>query len=165
MKKGILFALFIVIVVSLILYYRCEWYSFAEYIKFLSFLFGINLFIFIAVLVKFASKEIVYFFGTLSAIGFVLMMIFYNFVNVEIYDLSTHETKFYFKKDNLKGAYIYNPDNKCYEIAYNGKNLVFVKIWNTLQRVSFNTDIKFGIYIPFIDQKNKNVDIYIKDCS
>jgi len=170
--KGILLAVFTILFVSVSLYYQFYWYSFAEYIHMLSAVFGLFLFIFTAVVVKGSSKNIVYFFGTLSLFGFILMIAFYSLVNVEIYNLKTHTTEYYFKKDNLKGAYIYNPDNICYKFAYNNRSqLVFVRALKKLQFVSFNSNLKFERYFEFrykninLSDIDNKVDIYIKECN
>jgi len=170
--KGIISAIFFILFVSIIFYYRFEWYSFAEYIHDLSSVFILTLFIFVPVVVKESPKNISYFFGTLSLFGFVLMILFYNLVNVEIYNLKTHSTEYYFKKGNLKGAYIYNPDDVCYKFAYaHAPNLIFVRGLNKLQFVSFNSDLKFARYFEFkyknidLSDIDNKVDIYIKNCN
>ena len=171
--KGVFLGIFVIIFISVSFYYRFEWYSMAEYIRYLWVILGLNFFIFVPVVTKEVSKNIIYFFGVLSGAGFILMIIYFSFIKVEIYDLKTHETYYYFKKDNLRGAYIYNPDNVCYQFAYNFLNnrLIFTPIHKKLYRVSFNTDLKFGRYFEFSyggfnlsDDRDKNIDIYIKDC-
>ena len=104
--------------------------------------------------------------------AFIMMIVFYSLVKVEIYNIKTNETRFYFKKDNLKGAYIYNPDNICYKFAYNHSlRLIFLKGLNKLQRVSFDTDLKFSYYMEFIyknldlSNRDTSIDIYIKKCN
>jgi len=173
--KGVISAIFFIIFISIALYYRFEWYSMAEYIRYLWMILGLNFFIFVAVATKAISKDITYFFGILSGVGFVLMIIYFSLIKVEIYNIKTNETYYYFKKDNLHGAYIYNPDNRCYQFAYNFPNirLVFTPISKKLYRISFNTDLKFGRYVEsnnygvfsLSDEIDKKVDIYIKDCN
>jgi len=68
--KGIVLAIFFILFTSLGFYYRFEWYSFAEYIKNLSIIFGINLFIFVAVVIKEVAKKYYIFFCYISGLCF-----------------------------------------------------------------------------------------------